>query len=269
MVNKTEDISKEAITINVQSLFIPFAIIIVGIMVSGALYFGLQNNNSAKKSDSTQVGNNQADDAANTTDTTNDTPDEPTTATTSIDDDPVMGNRESAKVAIVEFADFECPYCKRHFEETFGDIKKKYIDTGKAIYVYRDLPLSFHDPAATSEALAAECVQDLAGDTIFYQYHDLIFEKTQGNGSGVGGSNTLANLAAQVGVDKGSFTTCLKEEKFKDEVEKDSNDAQLASISGTPGFVIGLLQDDGTVEGTIIRGAYPFSEFERVLDALL
>lgn len=265
MENKTEDTSKESITINLQTLYIPFAIIIVGVMLSGALYFGLQNKDSSAKSDEgTQTG-----DTTNPTDTTNDMPDEPTTATTSIDDDPIMGDKESAKIAIVEFADFECPYCKRHFEETFGDIKEKYIDTGRAIYVYRDLPLSFHDPAATQEALAGACVQNLAGDTVFFQFHDLIFDKTQGNGSGVGGSNVLANLAAQVGVDKESFSNCLSEKKFKDEVEKDSSDAQRASISGTPGFVIGLLQDDGTVEGTIIRGAYPFSEFERVIDALL
>jgi len=267
-MNKKENNSQNSLVIDVQSLFIPLSVIVVGVMISGALYFGLKSSNNSSNSvnDKVSAGTVKDEDAADAPD---DVPDEPTTATTSIDDDPIMGNKDSAKVAIIEFADYECPFCQRHFEETLGDIKEKYIDTGKAIYVYRDLPLSFHDPAATDEAQAAECVQDLAGDDAYFKYHDLIFENTKANGEGVGGADKLAKLASQVGLDVGAFNDCFDSEKFKEEVEKDASDAQSASISGTPGFVIGLLQDDGTVEGTVIRGAFPFSEFERVIDDLI
>lgn len=97
---------------------------------------------------------------------------------------PLLGDK-NAPVTMIEFSDYECPFCKRYFQQTFSQIKKDYIDTGKVKLIYRNLPLSFHDPAATTEALAAYCTRDQGGDKVYFQYHDLLFENTKSNGSGV------------------------------------------------------------------------------------
>lgn len=102
----------------------------------------------------------------------------------SLDDDPILGNK-SASLTMVEFSDYECPFCKRYFDQTLPEIKKQYVDTGKLKIVYRDLPLSFHDPAATIEALAANCAREQGGDEIYFKMHDEIFKNTKSNGLGV------------------------------------------------------------------------------------
>lgn len=104
--------------------------------------------------------------------------------TVSLDDDPVMGN-SNAPVTMVEFSDYECPFCKRYFEQTYPQLKKDYIDTGKVKLVYRDLPLSFHEPAASVEANAANCVREQKGDEAYFKMHDLLFKNTKSNGVGV------------------------------------------------------------------------------------
>jgi len=265
MAKKTNK-AKDNVVIDVQSLFIPVAVIVVGVMISLALYFGLKDNkNDSSESSGTVAGEEQQqDDGDNPEDAQ-----EAEFAVTSIDDDAILGDRNSAKVAIVEFSDYECPFCQRHSQETMDQIIKEYVDTGKVIYVFRDLPLSFHDPVATQEAIAAECVHNLVSDEAYYKYHDLLFENTKTNGDGVGGKNTLADLAVQVGADDSAFRECLDNEQYKDEVQKDAAAAGEATIGGTPGFVVGKLSEDGTVDGTIVRGAYPFSEFQRILDAAL
>lgn len=191
-----------------------------------------------------------------------------TTATVSIENDAVLGDKTKAKVAIVEFSDYECPFCKRFQTDTMGQIQKNYIDTGKAILVFRDLPLPFHDPAATKDAMAAECARSLGTDKTYYQMHDLIFETTPGNGGGIT-EDKLAELAGKAGVNKAKFSACLKAETFKSEIEKDKADASAAGISGTPGFVVGPLGADGSVTGKIISGAYPYATFSEAIDVLL
>jgi thiol-disulfide isomerase/thioredoxin len=97
------------------------------------------------------------------------TPEEiPTNVTVSIDDDAILGDKTKAKVAIVEFTDYECPFCKRFHTDTFDTLVKDYVDTGKAIIVTRDYPLSFHDPKATEAASYAECVRKEKGDLAKY-----------------------------------------------------------------------------------------------------
>ncbi len=173
----------------------------------------------------------------------------------SIDDDAILGNKD-AKVTIVEFSDYECPFCKRHVNSVFPEIKKKYIDTGKVRYIFRDFPLPFHEPAAMKEALAAECAGDLGGDEKYFEYHDELFKTTASNGKGTG-EVSLSDLAEKIGLDPAKFKKCLDSEKFKDEIQKDIADGQKYGVSGTPGFFI---------NGWFIKGAYPFSEFEKFIE---
>lgn len=107
-----------------------------------------------------------------------------TGVTMGFDDDPVTGNKD-AKVAIVEFSDYECPYCQRYFKDTYRIVKQKYVDTGNVKMVFRDFPLPFHDPIATEAAVAANCAKDQKGDEGYYQYHNAYFTKTKSNGMGL------------------------------------------------------------------------------------
>lgn len=101
-----------------------------------------------------------------------------------MDDDPKFGN-DNAKVIIVEFSDYECPFCKRYYETTYNDLKNKYINDGLVQYVYRDLPLPFHEPIATEEAVAANCAREQGGDEAYFRYHDEIFTRTGSNKAGI------------------------------------------------------------------------------------
>lgn len=171
------------------------------------------------------------------------------------DDDAVLGD-PNAPVTMIEFSDYECPFCKRHFTQTFPLLKEKYIDTGKVKLIYRDFPLPFHDPLATTQAMAAECVREQSDDETYFAYHDLIFEATNSNGQGME-AETLYELAEQVGADRNEFTQCLEDEKYKDEVAKDIADGQSAGVTGTPGFLI---------NGQLVSGAQPFSVFEQIIE---
>jgi protein-disulfide isomerase len=110
---------------------------------------------------------------------------EVTVAKVSIDDDPVLGNA-NAPITMIEFSDYECPFCKRHFDQTYGQIKKDYIDTGKLKLVYRDfIAVPAHNPAATQAALAANCAREQGGDSAYYKFHDAYYKATQSNGQSI------------------------------------------------------------------------------------
>lgn len=198
---------------------------------------------------------------------------EPQILEVSVDDDPVLGD-PNAPITIIEFSDFECPYCKIFRDETLPQIKEAYIDTGKVKFVYRDLPLSFHDPTATKEALAANCARDQGGDEAYFKYHDEIYARTKGNGAGVG-DTVYGDIAGEVGLDVSGFNSCLSSEKFKDEVAKDLTDAEEIAGKltppgiGTPTFFIGKSDASGTIEGQIVSGAQPFDAFQQIIDELL
>ncbi len=189
----------------------------------------------------------------------------------SMDDDAVLGSA-TAPVTMIEFSDYECPYCKRHFMEVFPDIKKDYIDTGKLKMVFRDfIAVPAHNPLATSEALAADCAKELGGDSAYFKYHDALYTKTKSNGNGLLLSD-LPVMAKSLGLNVPTFQACLDSQKYKNEIAKDNADA-LAVLpqgnAGTPSFFIGKSSVDGTINGTMVVGAQPYANFKAVIDAAL
>lgn len=167
------------------------------------------------------------------------------------DDDPVMGDAD-APITIVEFSDYQCPFCAAFYNGALPDIKKKYIDTGKVKLIYRDYPLSFH-PDAYPAALLAECVDNLSNDEAYYKIHDQIFETIAGGFN----YDTLSKFAVGLGVDEAKLKKCFDSDEFKDEIYADQKDGEKAGVSGTPGFL---------VNGWLISGAQPFSKFEEVIE---
>ncbi|MBI2621193.1 MAG: DsbA family protein [Candidatus Levybacteria bacterium] len=183
----------------------------------------------------------------------------------SVDDDPVMGDK-NAPITMIEFVDYECPFCKRFFDETLPQIKSEYIDTGKVKLVIRDLPLDFHQNAH-KESQAAECAREQGGDTAYFKYHDEIFKRTTSNGTGLA-LDQLSVIANDLGLNGSALQSCLDSEKYKEEVDKDLADASAYGANGTPTFFIGKSNSQGKFQGTILVGAQPFESFKAALDTI-
>ena len=192
----------------------------------------------------------------------------PTMAKVSLDDDPVMGDRKKAKVAIIEFSDFECPFCQKFHKDSYDTLVKDYVDTGKAVISFRDYPLPFHEPKASNAANLAQCVKEAKGDVAYFKFNKLYFENTVSNGKGVA-DDKMTEILQQSGVNPTAVKDCATKEKFKDEIAKDMSDGQAAGVSGTPSFIIGKLSADGMVDGEVVVGALPLAQFKATVDKYL
>lgn len=192
---------------------------------------------------------------------------QPTVSQVSVDDDPVLGSKD-AQVTLIEFSDYECPFCKRHFDQVYPQLKKDYIDTGKVKMVFRDYPLPFHDPMASFEANAANCARQQGGDSTYFKFHDAIFTKTKSNGNGLT-KDDVYQFASDLGLNQANLKTCADSLKYAEEVKKDIADGSSVGVSGTPTFFIGKSDSSGTISGQILVGAQEYSAFQAVIDPLL
>lgn len=257
---KKKDTKKEAqkdskeVVINLDTFAIPIAIVVAGIIIAVSIFFvnknSTKNDTSIKGVDTTTTDN---------TDTTGDSTF--ATATTTIADGAVLGDKSTAKVAIVMFSDYQCPYCQTFEENTLPDIKTNYIDTGKVIFVFRNYPLSFHGDITYTSAYAGECVLDQLGSTKFAEFHSKAYLAAS-----VDAVNTIAQ---NLGVDMTKYNTCVSTKEFKSRVDADFKAGGDAGVTGTPGFVVGTLDSDGNVTGKLIEGAYPYASFQSVIDEML
>lgn len=234
------------------------AVLLSGLMVAASILVSMKSGTTAA---APAAANNQA--AAPTQEKAG-----PQAATISLDDDPVMGDRKKAKVAIVEFSDFECPFCQKFHKDSYDTLVKDYVDTGKAVISFRDYPLPFHEPKASLAAETAQCVKEAKGDTAYFKFSKLYFENTVSNGKGLA-DGKMNEILAQAGVNAAAVNDCATKEKFKDEIAKDMSDGQAAGVSGTPSFVIGKLSADGKVEGELVVGALPLAQFKAAIDKYL
>lgn len=175
-------------------------------------------------------------------------------------DDHVRGNPD-ARISLIEYSDYECPYCKR-FHGTAIELVERYA--GEVNWVYRHFPLSSHDPAATREAEAAECAAELRGNEAFWAVSDAIFERTRSNGRGVDGG--LAALAAGAGLDRDAFAECLDSGRMQARVQRDLREGQRAGVRGTPG---NFLLDRATGKVVPMTGARPLGQLAAAVDRLL
>ena len=178
------------------------------------------------------------------------------TVAASPDDDPVRGD-PNAKVTIIEFSDYQCPFCGRFYDQTLSQIQKDYIDTGKAKLIYRDFPLSFH-PNAQKGAETAECAKEQGK---YWEMHDMLFSK-QSEWSSLDAAAAAAKFkgyAKTLGLTT-AFDSCLDTGKTAAEVQKDFTDGSSYGVSGTPTFYI---------NGAELVGAQPYSSFKQAIDAQL
>jgi protein-disulfide isomerase len=183
-----------------------------------------------------------------------------TTVTMSVGDGPVLG-RDDAPITIVEFSDYQCPFCRKHFTGAFATLKATYIDTGRVRYYFRDFPLDRVHPYARKAAESAHCAGDQGK---FWDMHDVMF-----NNQETLKSDDFRDFAQSMQLDLDSFNACLSSGKYAKSVQADLAAGTAAGVTGTPGFFIGRTKKDGTIAATALKGALPASAFSQVIDRLL
>jgi protein-disulfide isomerase len=171
---------------------------------------------------------------------------------------PAMG-RSDAPVTIVEFTDYQCPFCQRYHTTVFEQIVKNWVNTGKVRYVSRDLPLPMHENAA-SAALAARCAGEQ--NKFWEMRHGLIVNANQL------GVDRYTALAADLKLDAPRFAQCLAEKRYSPQIQQDMIDAEAAGINGTPSFIIGRATPAG-IDGVRVIGAQPYATFDAKLKQLV
>jgi protein-disulfide isomerase len=164
-----------------------------------------------------------------------------------------------APVTLVEFADFQCPFCKKFHTDAYSELKKNYIDAGKVRFVSRDLPLEFH-PFALKAAEAARCAGD---QQKYWELREALYSN-----SAPPTDDIISKAVESLSLDKTAFQSCLATDKYKADVQKDATEAATLQISGTPTFVLAKSAKD-KLDGVRIVGAQPFAAFQSAIDALL
>lgn len=178
----------------------------------------------------------------------------------SIEGAPARGS-ETAKVAVVEYSDFQCPYCGKFARETFATIEERYITTGKVRYVFRNFPLDEAHPKAFKAAEAAECANQQGK---FWEMHARLFDNQQA----LEPADLLAHGKA-IALDEATFQKCLNG-AAKGKIKRDFNDGLKAGVDGTPTFLIGTVEKGGKVR--VVRklsGTQTTESFTTALDEVL
>ena len=263
--NETEfnEINSEKISIK-KSTFNGLVVALIGITIIATFFAGVYVSNF----DSNQVSEEELQEAIsklelkllqNQLPTGQPTP----IVKISADDDPVIGD-PNATISIIEFSDFQCPFCARFHIQTLPSILEEYVDQGKVKLIFRDFPIQNIHPNALPASVAAECANEQGK---FKEMHDELFDN-QKEWSGLETANAMSlfsQYALEMGLEQEIFDSCLTNGKYIEEIRNDLNDGRTYGVSGTPGFFIGNDQI-GYVE---LKGAQPFESFKKVIDAQL
>jgi protein-disulfide isomerase len=185
-------------------------------------------------------------------------------ATISIADEPALGNRD-ARIVLIDFSDYQCPFCGKFVLETMPQLERDYILTGKVKYVFRDLPLESLHANAFKAAEAAHCAGE-QGE--YWEMHKRLYQNQDALDT-----SDLPIHAQALGLDMTRFTQCLKSGKYVVKVRNNMADAENAGLQVTPSFIIGLVSKNGNDQNVkvlkLITGAQPFSAFKAALDSAL
>lgn len=217
---------------------IPAAIVIAGMLIAGALY--MTNNKQV-----------ETETAAEHT---------PVLVPALSEDDHILGNPD-AQIVVIEYSDFECPFCK-NFHATMHQLIDEYGAAGQVAWVYRHFPIKELHSKAAKEAEASECAAELGGNKGFWDFADRLFEITPSN-NGLD-QKQLPIIAAEVGLDKTDFETCLNSGRYAEKVASQLNDVRTAGGRGTPHNVIIVGEQQAVIEG-----AQPIDTLRRVINTLL
>ncbi len=227
----------DTITIKKDTLWKYSTFVLLGIIILGVIFFVL--------SDKSPTGNVIQQPSPNL-------PAQPSqVVTVEVGDAPVKGNSDS-KIVLLEWSDYECPFCARFFSQSLSTVLNEDIQ-----FVFKDYPLPFHSNAAGA-ANTARCAGEQGK---YWEMHDLLF--TQGV---QGGAATFKQYAQQLGLTTTQFDSCLDSNKYESEIQADLQQGSTAGVQGTPGFILGTKSGD-KVKGRLISGACPASTFQQAIAA--
>ena len=170
---------------------------------------------------------------------------------------PIIGDK-TAKITILEFGDYQCTFCHKFHQQTFGDIKKSYIDTGKVNFTYKDLPVN--GMASVLAAEASFCAED---QNKYWEYHNMLFDNWAGERTGWVTENSLLDFAKKANLDIEQFAECVQNHKYNQKVIENEKFAKSVGINATPSFLI--FNDDKLVR---IIGAQQFEKFEDAINQI-
>jgi protein-disulfide isomerase len=224
---------------------LPASILIAALMISGSIFYLVKSGTVQPKTPAVADQGAGAPNAANGD------------VSKIGERDAILGD-PNASVTVVEYADFQCPYCERFFSDAGTKIREQYVKTGKVKMIYRDF--SFLGPESTASAEAAECAKDQGK---FWAYHDAIYNTEAVDAKENNGNlnrSLFLGLAKNLKLDTDAFTSCMDSNKYTSVVTKSTTDAQALGVSSTPTIF---------VNGQKILGAQPFSVFQAAIDQAL
>lgn len=225
--------------------FLPMSILIAAVIIGGSVVFAATRGGTAAP---VAVGQN------------------PAPAPTVQAQVPPIGERDvvlgnpNAPVTLIEYGDYQCPFCGRMFSQVEPQLRTDYINTGKVKMVFRNF--QFLGPESVAAGEAAECAED---QNKFWAYHDALYtakvgDAANGEDDGFFSRAELLKLAQQVGLDTPSFTSCIDSNKYASQIQKDKTDASAIGVNSTP---------TSYVNGVQVLGAQPYSAFQTVIKAAL
>jgi protein-disulfide isomerase len=179
------------------------------------------------------------------------TPEATTEPLIPLDDDPVLGSPD-APVTIIEYSEYLCSYCRAFALETLPLIEEQYIDTGQAKLIFRDFPV--HGEGSIAMAMVAECAAD---QDKFWEMNKTLFDRVEEWSASEDLLATLMGYADEFGMDTDVFYTCLQEGTTVERIREDYEIAVQEGVNATPTFF---------VNGTLVRGAVPFEDFQTVIE---
>lgn len=164
--------------------------------------------------------------------------------------------KKDAPITMVEYSDYQCPFCDRFFSNTFPGIKNEYVKTGQVYFVYKDLPLSIH-PNAMPAAQTAHCAGEQGK---YFQMHDLIFHFQDQWSDMKDAMPFFGKLVSGLDLKTSDFGDCIRLNRYQNLTKKSMEEADRAEITGTPGFII---------NGQVVVGAQPLSFFQQAFAQVL
>jgi protein-disulfide isomerase len=178
---------------------------------------------------------------------------------------PVQGNR-NAPVTVVEYTDFDCPICRQAYVNILPALRKEYVETNKVKFIYKNLPIADIHPNAPKKAEAAMCAWELAGDQVFFRFHDELFNRY---GSTDTADIQIAQTVSVTGLESHLFTACMNSKKYQEFILKDIIEAEIIGSRGTPTWLIGITDEDGLRDTVKMSGMPSYKVFQTVIDQLL
>ncbi len=227
--------------VNMSSWGIPLAIVVGFALIAGAIFFSGNSKTAVAPSVVSEEG-------------------DPSVINPVTEDDHIRGNPNAA-VTLVEYSDYDCPFCK-NFHETMKQIMAEYGTDGKVAWVYRHFPLQQLHPNASTISHASECVAELAGNEGFWTFSDLVFgERTTNEPTKL---DRLEEFAITAGTEASAYQECMTSNRHQTDVQEDFDNALAIGARGTPHTIVIVGDQQG-----VINGAQPYASVKAVIDNLL